>query len=116
VTLSVEACPLEIDLDFAIPLGLLVTELVTNSIKHAFPGGVGNISVTLRPDIEGKLVLIVSDDGQGQADIDIDNQSKGGLGKGIIRSLVSQLKGTLIVRNENGTTSEIRTAIPVPPA
>jgi PAS domain S-box-containing protein len=114
VTLSVEACALDVGLDFAVPLGLLVTELVTNSLKHAFPAGTGNISVLLRPEGGGNLVLIVSDDGCGQSGKGQSNTAGSGLGASIIKSLVSQLEGAMIVRNENGLTTEIRIAMPKP--
>jgi two-component sensor histidine kinase len=67
VNLTVEACTLNVGLDFAVPLGLIVTELVTNSLKYAFPDGSGNISVSLRKEADGNLVLSVSDDGGGGA-------------------------------------------------
>jgi two-component sensor histidine kinase len=112
VNLTVNACPLEVGLDFGVPLGLLVTELVTNSLKHAFPQGVGNISVVLRNDSDGKLVLTVSDDGAGKSGNGSADTAKLGLGTGIVRSLVDQLEGTMTVRIDNGMTTEIRTAMP----
>jgi PAS domain S-box-containing protein len=118
VTISVAACALDIGLDFAVPLGLLVTELVTNSLKHAFPQGTGTISVILRNDGRGNLALIVADNGIGPASLDpasgvITEESRSGLGTRIISRLVHQLEGTIEVRNENGTTTEIRIAMPV---
>jgi PAS domain S-box-containing protein len=113
VNLSIEAHPLKVGLDFAVPLGLLVTELVTNSLKHAFPDGTGNISVVLRPDGNGTMVLIVSDDGRGIFGDRAANKSRSGLGMVIVNSLVAQIEGTMTVRNVNGMTTEIRTAIPV---
>ena len=65
VAMSVAACRLDVNLDFAVPLGLLVTELVTNSLKHAFPNGTGTISVTLQKEADDVLALTVSDDGVG---------------------------------------------------
>jgi PAS domain S-box-containing protein len=112
VHLSVEACTLQVGLDFAVPLGLLVTELVTNSLKHAFPDGTGTISVVLRNDTDEKLVLIVSDDGIGLADKLAADRLGAGLGTRIIGNLVGQLEGTMTVRNQNGMTTEIRIAMP----
>lgn len=91
VTLKVESSPLKVGLDFAVPLGLLMTELVTNSLKHAFPTGEGNITVVLRPDADGQLVLIVSDDGEAQTGGGDGTRSNAGLGTGIVTSLVAQL-------------------------
>ena len=113
VKLSVDAHQLEVGLDFAVPMGLLVTELVTNSIKHAFPDGAGNISVVLRRDGDRHVVLVVSDDGNAQSDNVMVEQSKTGLGASIVKSLVAQLKGTMTVRGGIGRTTEIRTPMPV---
>jgi two-component sensor histidine kinase len=116
VNLSVTAAPLDVGLDFAIPLGMLVTELVTNALKHAFPDGAGNIAVVLERGADGDVGLIVSDDGQG---VSLDDAAptaaspKAGLGSSIIAGLVAQLKGTMTMRNENGTRTEIRVAAPV---
>ena len=94
------------------PLGLLVTELVTNSLKHAFPDGDGTIAVTLRNDSDGRLVLIVSDNGVGPADLPAAGRSGAGLGTRIIANLVDQLEGTMMVRNQDGMTTEIRVPMP----
>jgi PAS domain S-box-containing protein len=114
INLSVQAVPLDVGLDFAIPLGLLLTELVTNSLKHAFPLGAGTISVILKQDDDGHVALIVSDNGQGQSDDRVTSgSSKKGLGATIITGLVAQLRGTMTVKSEMGTLTEIRMAAPV---
>lgn len=115
VTLSVNAIPLNVGLDFAIPLGLLVTELVTNSLRHAFPEGKGNIDVLLQRNDDATVALVVADNGGGAARAGLPaDDAKPALGTSIIRGLVAQLKGTLEVRRENGTRSEIRVPVPAP--
>jgi two-component sensor histidine kinase len=115
INLTVDAAPMDVGLDFAIPLGLLVTELVTNALKHAFPDGAGNIAVVLERDVAGEVALVVSDDGRGLLDSDAASVSRraSGLGTSIIAGLVAQLQGTITMRNENGTRAEIRVAAPV---
>jgi two-component sensor histidine kinase len=113
VQVSVRAIPLETGLDFAIPLGLLVTELVTNSLKHAFPEGQGTISVELEhDDAEGGVRLVVRDNGRGQP---IETpQPRRGLGATIIKGLVRQLRGSIALSNDHGARTEIH--VPVPTA
>lgn len=114
ISLSVRADPLEVGLDFAIPLGLLVTELVTNSLKHAFPDRRGAIDVILEQSDEATVALVVADDGGGDArDQTAADPAKPALGTSIIRGLVAQMKGTMMVRRENGTRSEIRVPAPM---
>ena len=113
ISLTVQAIPLDVGLDFAIPLGLIVTELVTNSLRHAFPNGVGNISVSLERKSNAKLALIVSDDGYGQSgDVISANTPHIGMGSRIIAALVGQLEGTMTVRWENGTRTEVHVPEP----
>jgi two-component sensor histidine kinase len=108
IALSVRTIPLAVGLDFAIPLGLLVTELVTNSLKHAFPNGKGMIDVALNRVDDGTLALVVSDNGAGYDIAETSRREKtGGLGTTLIEGLVSQLKATLNIRKENGTVSEV---------
>src|SRR5215813_1940510 len=93
ISVSVHAIPLDVDLDFAIPLGLLVTELVTNSVKHAFPDGKGNISVALDRADDGTIALVVSDNGKGYRSQEPQpSPQRRSLGMNIIRGLVDQLK------------------------
>lgn len=112
--LSVQAAPLDVGLDFAIPLGLLVTELVTNSLKHAFlPGQAGTIAIVLKQQEDGEVVLVVSDDGRGRPDEQIvSGSSKVGLGTIIINGLVAQLGGTITMKHNEGTLAEVRIAEP----
>jgi len=110
VALSVDASPLRVGLDFAIPLGLLVTELVTNSLKHAFPVGVGVVRVRLQPHGIAQVALSVSDDGVGQSQA----VTESGLGSGIVTRLVAQLGGLMSVRTVGGTTTTI--VVPIPEA
>jgi two-component sensor histidine kinase len=110
IRLSIRAMPLEVELDFAIPLGLLVTELVTNSIKHAFQDGAGDIEVVLERGNDGEIVLVVSDNGQGYGDL--EPLANGALGGRIIQGLVAQLGGSLTVQSQGGSRSEIRVPEP----
>ena len=108
VSLSVQADPLDVGLDFAIPLGLLVTELVTNALKHAFPGGEGHIAVGLTRNPDGTFALVVADDGTGyDGDAGPLGASTSGLGSKIITGLVSQLKGTMNIQSDHGTRAEV---------
>jgi PAS domain S-box-containing protein len=109
VALTVRAPALKVDLDFAIPLGLLVTELVTNAIKHAFPDGRGAIEVALDAAEPGWLNLTVADDGAGYA---ADERREGSLGASIIDGLVHQLKGTVAVTTGPGTRCVVRLPAP----
>jgi len=112
ISLSVKAAPMDVGLDFAIPLGLLVTELVTNALKHAFPDGAGNIAVTLERDGDGEVSLIVSDDGEGRPSEAPAGTHAPGLGTQIIAGLVKQLEGTITMRDDRGLRTEIRVAAP----
>jgi PAS domain S-box-containing protein len=111
VSLTVDACKLNVGLDFAVPFGLLATELVTNSLKHGCRDGKGNISVALRYDPVGKLILVVSDDGDGPAPAP---NAMNGVGSGIIKSLIAQLEGTMTVQFDRGMRTEIQMAAPAP--
>jgi two-component sensor histidine kinase len=93
-----------VTLDFAIPLGLVVTELVTNCLKHAFRQDNGLISVILRRNTKSEVVLIVSDDGGASV---CPGARKEGLGMKIVRGLVGQLDGVMKISHEDGCRTKI---------
>lgn len=112
INLSVEAEPLTVGLDFAIPLGLIVTELVTNALKHAFVTDSGRIEVALRMIDDTQVLLTVQDDGRG---LDTPKSGDGGtsLGTTIINGLVAQLRGSVMIHDEGGVRVEVRLPAPV---
>ncbi len=80
-----------LSIDTAIPCGLLINELITNSIKHAFPDSrKGSIMIGVRREQDGSLLLTVKDDGVGFTH---DAAIKGKLGMLLIESLINQLRG-----------------------
>lgn len=87
-----------LDLDRAIPMGLIVTELVSNAFKHAFGNrGDGTICVELE-ETGGNLRLRVADDGSGlPEEFSLENTSS--LGMKLVDTLSSQLNGSLVYRN-----------------
>lgn len=109
VTLALDVAPLAVDLDFAAPLGLLVTELATNALKHAFPTGQGEISVSLSAAEAGKVVLRVADNGVGLPD-DFQKQRTSGLS--IVDGLIRQLGGRIEAIQTKGVCWEAHLPTP----
>jgi PAS domain S-box-containing protein len=100
-----------LSLDTAIPLALVANELITNSLKHAFPESKrGTIFISLKR-AEDELVLRVGDDGAGFPD-DFSFDSKRSLGMRLVTSFAHQLRGTLSLHRAG--RSEISLSIPVP--
>ncbi len=100
-----KAIPLDVGLDFAIPLGLLVTELVTTSLKHAFPTGGGAVEVVLDRTQDGRVVA-----GRRRQRPGLwrgRTALNSGLGARIIRGLVAQPKGVITVSNHGGSRTEV---------
>ncbi len=101
VRLVMEIEPVALDLDTAIPLGLIVNELVSNALKHAFvPAGSGTLKVRLSA-LPGGLKLVVSDDGRGlPGDFDISRART--LGMKMIQTLSHQIRARLEIANHQG--------------
>jgi predicted ATPase/two-component sensor histidine kinase len=92
---------LELDLDSAISCGLVVNELVSNALKHAFRlHDRGRINVSLSRLNAGGYQLVVEDDGIGFNPAEIENTS---LGMQLVRDLVDQLRGSIRFESANGT-------------
>ncbi|WP_372426318.1 sensor histidine kinase [Salinarimonas chemoclinalis] len=87
VVLDLACEPVDLRGADAVALGIIANELITNALKHAFPDGVGRISVSLRAR-EGAVVLEVADDGRG-----LPSEEVGGLGGLLVRSMVAALGG-----------------------
>jgi PAS domain S-box-containing protein len=108
VSIAVHAMPLTVGLDFAIPLGLIMTELVTNSLKHAFPSRGGEIQVSLERGSDDVVILKVSDDGVGSnGDVPRIEPPTTSLGMTIVEALVKQMGGRLDIRRDQGSHTEI---------
>lgn len=108
VELVVDIADVALAVDRAIPCGLVLNELVTNALKHAFPAGrAGTLRVTLRPVESGRqLELVVADDGVGIPQ-GFDLASSASLGVQLITTLAEQLAGQVTVTRSNGSVFRV---------
>ncbi|HII83326.1 MAG TPA: PAS domain S-box protein, partial [Methanobacterium subterraneum] len=99
---------IEMGIDTAIPVGLIINELVTNSLKHAFPAGNegGIIEISFRKEGE-LLTLKIADNGIGLPERR-KIETKKSLGLQLVSNLVNQLDGTMMVSGENGTQVKVQ--------
>lgn len=101
IRFSPEMKPLELDVDWAIPIGLIVNELISNSLKYAFPDKrQGEISVKLL-EKDSHLLLFVTDNGIGMPENPPIYGS--GFGSELIRLLTLQLEGNMTLHGQTGT-------------
>jgi two-component system, sensor histidine kinase PdtaS len=99
--------PLEMDVSQAIPLGLILNEAITNSIKYAFQnGGEGVVKIKLSNTSGNQYLLEISDNGIGIPE-DINNKKPGSLGMSLMAGLSEDLDGSFSIENKNGTTVKI---------
>lgn len=107
VALTVDVADVYLSVDTAIPCGLIINELVSNSLKHAFPEGrTGEIAINLRLAGTDRYVLTVQDNGVGcPKDLDLHNSTS--LGLQIVTALTKQLEGDIELNREDGTTFQI---------
>ncbi len=103
IKLDMDIDDVMIDINTAIPLGLIVNELVSNSMKHAFPNNKdGKIDIKLKLS-DGNYSMIISDNGVGfPKDYNIQNSNS--LGLKIVNSLTEQIDGEIKIEGINGTT------------
>jgi PAS domain S-box-containing protein len=104
VTCMITGDSIHLSLDTAIPCGLIVNELVSNALKHAFNGrDNGSINIVLRREHDGRVTLIVSDDGIGFPQ-DADIRAMTSLGMTLVFSLVDQISGTITIDGTHGAS------------
>lgn len=106
VALHLRADELRLSLDGSIYCGLLLNELVTNALKHAFPNGrSGNLNIEAERIEDGRVALSVRDDGVGlKEDFDLANSSS--LGLELVQQLTAKLRGNMNIVHGNGTGFE----------
>jgi PAS domain S-box-containing protein len=102
ITSKIEVGDISLDIDIAIPCGLIINELVSNALKHAFPDKKGEITVSLRSNNEN-IELIVRDNGVGIPE-DVDFRKTETLGLSLVSILAEgQLDGKITVTRDGGT-------------
>ncbi len=107
ITLIIDISEIQLDIDTALPCGLIINELVTNAIKHAFPDDrKGKIYIGLSKTPDEKNHLVISDDGVGSKE-GLNLGSKSSLGMTIVTSLAEQLEAELEMTMQGGTKTEI---------
>jgi PAS domain S-box-containing protein len=108
ITLSIQAEQIQLPINAAIPCGLVVNELISNALKHAFPGvRPGEIVVKLFAEPTGKAVLSVSDNGIGIPE-EVDMSKATTLGLQLVTLLADQLGGDMSMRRFNPTEFILR--------
>jgi len=107
VVLELEIADVALGIDRAIPCGLVINELISNALKHAFPDGrAGTVRVELVAVDGGRLRLTVRDDGIGlPPGFAIDRAES--LGLQLVHTLAEQLDAVLVVRSDGGAAFEL---------
>jgi len=107
VTSIINVDNLSLNIETAIPCGLIISEIVSNSLKYAFPGGrKGKLTVSLKAGDEWNE-LIISDDGIGFPE-ELDFKNTETLGLQLVHSLVGQIDGEITLDRSQGTKFTIR--------
>ena len=107
VSIDISAEKLELGIDHAVPCGLIVNELISNSLKYAFPDGKkGTIIIDLRKSNNNEIILTISDDGVGFPE-GINYRETQSLGLQLVNTLVGQIDGNISMENHVGTTFRI---------
>jgi len=108
ISVRSDIAQIQLNLDTMIPVGLIINELVTNSVKYAFINNAEpELNIELREDGPDCIVLKVSDNGPG-IHANTDNPVKTTLGIMIVEGLIGQLEGSYTVNCDNGTSYDIR--------
>ena len=107
VTLHLNLASIYLSLETAIPCGLIINELVSNALKHAFPDDRGgDISIELQPRKSQDLRLVIRDNGVGLPS-DMDFRQSRSLGMTLVVTLVKQIRGVMEWHNDDGLEVQI---------
>ncbi|MBS2018920.1 MAG: PAS domain S-box protein [Deltaproteobacteria bacterium] len=114
IEVSASAPGITLGVEHAVPVGLLVNELVANAVKHAFPPSRprGRVEVALESVAPGRLRLRVRDDGIGMPESSDEPSETTSLGLVLVRALVRQLAGELTIERAEGTTFTVDLEMP----
>lgn len=103
VTVEIEAEDIEFNVDTAVPLGIIVNELVSNAFKYAFDETeVGNIKISVEPTGDNQYKMSIKDNGIGLPD-DFDPMKTKSLGLKLVKILSKQMRGAFDFSSDNGT-------------
>ncbi|MDB9372818.1 PAS domain-containing protein [Nodularia sphaerocarpa] len=107
IQLNIQVDHASLDIETAIPCGLIINELVSNALKYAFPDHrSGEIQVRFSQESSGHLTLILRDNGVGLP-TDLDSKKAKTLGLTLVQGLVKQIRGTLEINCQQGTEFKI---------
>lgn len=107
ITVKICASDIYFNIENAVPFGLLINELITNSLKHGFTGGTkGTINIKLTRNENGSYTLKYSDNGVG-IPLTIVNGHVTGFGMYLVETLVNQLEGSIVHLHSKGTSYEV---------
>jgi light-regulated signal transduction histidine kinase (bacteriophytochrome) len=104
--LRIRAEPMPVPTDAAVSLALVVTELLTNAVKHAYQGAPGPIDVTVAGGPNGSIRIVVADQGGGMERV----ERPGGFGSRLMRLLIAQVKGEMAFQDNRPGTKVVLTA------
>jgi two-component sensor histidine kinase len=108
VTLVTDVEDVPLNLDTAIPVGLILNELITNALTHGFAGGArGTLRIVLSREDTGRYYMAVIDDGRGMPE-EVTLESPSTVGLTLVTLLAKQLGGSTECRRDGGTTFVVR--------
>ncbi len=108
ISLNIQAAPISLEVSQAIPCGLIISELIANALKHAFPGGRhGELLLSMEKSPGDEIVLVVADNGVGLPE-ELDLGQTNTLGLQLIQVLAKQLRGSIAMDRSAGTRCELR--------
>ncbi|WP_299817482.1 sensor histidine kinase [uncultured Jannaschia sp.] len=103
VRIQRDLTPVRLHISDATPLALIINELITNALKHAFPQGIGTIRIRLGKNGGKTLKAVVQDDGVGAT----ADTCESGQGTRILQALAQQIRGEIVRSVESGTTWQL---------